>query len=142
MKLITYDKKFGILYKGSIFDINTFEKVETEKYSLIHSKQLQNLPNKDLDKEFLKALRRRFTYTKIGTTTAFHINLTQKFFVKINKDNTMNIYSGYPVFILKRLLKFIEQNVVPQNYFHSLYCAISYLLCSSVRSALWSMEVH
>ena len=136
MKLITYDKKFGILYKGSIFDINTFEKVESEKYSLIHSKQLQNLPNKDLDKEFIKALRRRFTYTKIGTTIAFHINLTQKFFVKINKDNTMNIYSGYPVFILKRLLKFIEQNVVSQNHFHSLYCAISDLLHISNRSAL------
>lgn len=112
MKLITYDKKFGILYKDSIFDINTFEKVEPEKYSLIRSKQLHNLPNKNLDKEFIKTLRRKFTYTKIGTTTAFHINLTQKFFVKINKDNTMNIYSGYSVFILKRLLKFIEQNVV------------------------------
>lgn len=142
MKLITYDKKFGILYKDSIFDINTFEKVEPEKYSLIHSKQLQNLPNKDLDKEFIKTLRRKFTYTKIGATTAFHINLTQKFFVKINKDNTMNIYSGYPVFILKRLLKFIEQNVVFQNHFHSLYCAINYLLCSGIQSALWSTEVH
>ena len=113
MKLVTYDKKFGILYKGSIFDINTFEKVEPEKYSLIHSKQLQNLPNKELDKEFMKSLRHKFPYTKIGNVTAFHINLTQKFFIKINKDNTMNIYSGYPVFILKRLLKFIEQHVVP-----------------------------
>lgn len=108
MKLVTYDKKFGILYKGSIFDINEFKEVKPEKYALIHSKQLQNLPNKDLDKEFIKALRRRFTYTKIGNVTAFHINLTQKFFVKINKNNTMNIYSGYPVFILKRFLKFIE----------------------------------
>lgn len=112
MKLITYDKKFGILYKDSIFDINTFEKVEPEKYSLVRSKQLHNLPNKNLNREFIKTLRRKFTYTKIGATTAFHINLTQKFFVKINKDNTMNVYSGYPVFILKRLLKFIEQNVV------------------------------
>lgn len=142
MKLITYDKKFGILYKGSIFDINTFEKVEPEKYSLIHSKQLQNLPNKDLNKEFLKALRRRFTYTKIGTTTAFHINLTQKFFVKVNKDNTMNIYSGYPVFVLKRFLKFIEKDVVPQDYFHSLYCAISYLLCLGIWTIVRSTEVH
>ena len=112
MKLITYDKKFGILYKGFIYDINTFEEVKPEKYSLIRSKQLHNLPNKNFDKEFIKTLRRKFTYTKIGTTTAFHINLTQKFFVKINKDNTMNIYSGYSVFILKRLLKFIKQNVV------------------------------
>lgn len=112
MKLVTYDKKFGILYKGSIFDINEFKEVKPEKYSLIHSKQLQNLPNKELDKEFMKSLRRKFPYTKIGNVTAFHINLTQKFFIKINKDNTMNIYSGYPVFVLKRLLKFIEQNVV------------------------------
>ena len=112
MKLITYDNRYGILYKNSIFDISTFEKVEPKKYSLVRSKKLQNLPNKDLDKEFIKALRRKFTYTKIGTTIAFHINFTQKFFVKINKDNTMNIYSGYPVFILKQLLKFIEQNVI------------------------------
>ena len=143
MKLVTYDNnKFGILIKDSIFDINTFEKVESNKHSLVYSKQLQNLPNKELDKEFMKSLRRKFPYTKIGNVTAFHINLTQKFFVKVNKDNTMNIYSGYPVFILKRLLKFIEQNVVPQSHFHSLYCAISYLLCSSVWSALRSMEVH
>lgn len=114
MKLVTYDNnKFGILIKDSIFDINTFEKVESNKHSLVYSKQLQNLPNKELDKEFMKSLRRKFPYTKIGNVTAFHINLTQKFFVKVNKDNTMNIYSGYPVFILKRLLKFIEQNVVP-----------------------------
>lgn len=142
MKLITYDKKFGILYKDSIFDINTFEKVEPEKYSLVRSKQLHNLPNKNLDREFIKTLRRKFTYTKIGATTAFHINLTQKFFVKINKDNTMNVYSGYPVFILKRLLKFIEQNVVFQNYFYSIYRAINYLLCSSIQSTLWSTEIH
>lgn len=114
MKLVTYDNnKFGILVKGSIFDINEFKEVKPEKYSLVYSKQLQNLPNKELDKEFMKSLRRKFPYTKIGNVTAFHINLTQKFFVKVNKDNTMNIYSGYPVFILKRLLKFIEQNVVP-----------------------------
>lgn len=142
MKLITYDKKFGILYKGSIFDLNTFEKVETEKHSLIYSKQLQNLPNKELDKEFMKSLRRKFPYTKIGNVTAFHINLTQKFFVKINKDNTMNIYSGYPVFVLKRLLKFIEQNVVSQSCIHSLYCAISYLLCPSIRTIVWSFKVY
>ena len=108
MKLVTYDKKFGILCKGSIFDINEFKEVKPEKYSLVLSKQLQNLPNKDLDKEFIKSLRRKFPYTKIGTTTVFHINLIQKFFVKVNKDNTMNIYSGYPVFVLKRFLKFIE----------------------------------
>lgn len=110
MKLVIYDKKFGILYKGSIFDINTFEKVEPKEYSLVKSGKLNNLPNKEVDNEFIKKLRRKFPYTKIGNTTAFHINLTQKFFVKVNKDNTMNIYSGYPVFILKRLCKFIEDD--------------------------------
>lgn len=108
MKLVTYDKKFGILVKGSIFDLNTFEEVKPEKYSVLKAGKLSNLPNQEVDKEFLKSLRKRFPYTKIGTTTAFHLNLQQKFFVKINKDNTMNIYSSYPIFVLKRFLKFIE----------------------------------
>ena len=110
MKLVTYDKKFGILVKGSIFDLNTFEEVKPEKYSVLKAGKLSNLPNQEIDKEFLKSLRRKFTYTKIGTTTAFHLNLQQKFFVKINKDNTMNIYSSYPIFVLKRFLKFIEDD--------------------------------
>ena len=110
MKLITYDKKFGILYKGSIFDINTFEEVKPEKYSVLKAGKLSNLSNQEVDKEFLKSLRKRFPYTKIGTTTAFHLNLQQKFFVKINKDNTMNIYSSYPIFVLKRLIKFITKD--------------------------------
>ena len=110
MKLVTYDKKFGILVKGSIFDLNTFEEVKPEKYSVLKSGKLSNLPNQEIDKEFLKSLRKRFPYTKIGTTTAFHLNLQQKFFVKINKDNTMNIYSSYPIFVLKRLIKFITKD--------------------------------
>ena len=111
MKLITYDnKKFGILIKDYILDINTFEEVKPEKYSVLRSGKLSNLPNQEIDKEFLKSLRKRFPYTKIGTTTAFHLNLQQKFFVKINKDNTMNIYSSYPIFVLKRLIKFITKN--------------------------------
>ena len=110
MKLVTYDKKFGILIKDSILDINTFEEVKPEKYSVLRSGKLSNLPNQEIDKEFLKYLRKRFPYTKIGTTTAFHLNLQQKFFVKINKDNTMNIYSSYPIFVLKRLIKFITKD--------------------------------
>ena len=111
MKLITYDnKKFGILIKDSILDINTFEEVKPEKYSVLKSGKLSNLPNQEVNKEFLKSLRKRFPYTKIGTTTAFHLNLQQKFFVKINKDNTMNVYSSYPIFVLKRLIKFITKN--------------------------------
>ena len=110
MKLVTYDKKFGILIKGSIFDLNTFEEVKPEKYSVLKSGKLSNLPNQEVDKEFLKSLRKRFPYTKIGTTTAFHLNLQQKFFVKINKDNTMNVYSSYPIFVLKRLIKFITKD--------------------------------
>lgn len=110
MKLVTYDKKFGILFKGSIFDLNTFEETKAEKYSVLKSGKLSNLPNQEVDKEFLKSLRKRFPYTKIGTTTAFHLNLQQKFFVKINKDNTMNIYSSYPIFVLKRLIKFITKD--------------------------------
>ena len=110
MKLVTYDKKFGILIKGSIFDLNTFEEVKPEKYSVLKAGKLSYLPNQEVDKEFLKSLRKRFPYTKIGTTTAFHLNLQQKFFVKINKDNTMNIYSSYPIFVLKRLIKFITKD--------------------------------
>lgn len=110
MKLVTYDKKFGILVKGSIFDLNTFEEVKPEKYSVLKAGKLSNLPNQEVDKEFLKSLRKRFPYTKIGTTTAFHLNLQQKFFVKINKDNTMNVYSSYPIFVLKRLIKFITKD--------------------------------
>ena len=110
MKLVTYDKKFGILIKGSIFDLNTFEEVKPEKYSVLKAGKLSNIPNQEVDKEFLKSLRKRFPYTKIGTTTAFHLNLQQKFFVKINKDNTMNIYSSYPIFVLKRLIKFITKD--------------------------------
>ena len=87
MKLVTYDKKFGILVKGSIFDLNTFEEVKPEKYSVLKAGKLSNLPNQEIDKEFLKSLRRKFTYTKIGTTTAFHLNLQQKFFVKIVKQS-------------------------------------------------------
>lgn len=110
MKLVTYDKKFGIFVKGSIFDLNTFEEVKPEKYSVLKAGKLSNLPNQEVDKEFLKSLRKRFPYTKIGTTTAFHLNLQQKFFVKINKDNTMNVYSSYPIFVLKRLIKFITKD--------------------------------
>lgn len=110
MKLVTYDKKFGILIKGSIFDLNTFEEVKPEKYYVLKAGKLSNLPNQEIDKEFLKSLRKRFPYTKIGTTTAFHLNLQQKFFVKINKDNTMNVYSSYPIFVLKRLIKFITKD--------------------------------
>ena len=110
MKLVSYDKKFGILIKGSIFDLNTFEEVKPIAYSVLKAGKLSNLPNQEINKEFLKSLRKRFPYTKIGTTTAFHLNLQQKFFVKINKDNTMNIYSSYPIFVLKRLLKFIEDD--------------------------------
>lgn len=111
MKLVTYDnKKFGILIKGSIYDINTFEEVKLAAYSVLKAGKLSNLPNQEVDKEFLKSLRKRFPYTKIGTTTAFHLNLQQKFFVKINKDNTMNIYSSYPIFVLKRLIKFITKD--------------------------------
>lgn len=110
MKLVTYDKKFGILVKGSIFDLNTFEEVNLKSYSILKAGKLSNLPNQEIDKEFLKFLRKRFPYTKIGTTTAFHLNLQQKFFVKINKDNTMNVYSSYPIFVLKRLIKFITKD--------------------------------
>ena len=110
MKLVTYDKKFGILVKGSIFDLNTFEEVKPEKYSVLKAGKLSNLPNQEIDKEFLKSLRRKFTYTNNGTTTAFHLNLQQKFLVKINKDNTMNVYSSYPIFVLKRLIKFITKD--------------------------------
>ena len=111
MKLVTYDnKKFGILIKDSILDINTFEEVKPEKHSVLKAGKLSNLPNQEVDKDFLKSLRKRFPYTKIGTTTAFHLNLQQKFFVKINKDNTMNIYASYPIFVLKRLIKFITKD--------------------------------
>lgn len=110
MKLITYNKKFGILVKGSIFDINTFEEVKPETYAFLHASKLQNLPNQELNKEFLKSMRKKFPYTKIDRTYVFHINLIQKFFVKINKDNTMNIYSSYPIFVLKRLIKFITKD--------------------------------
>lgn len=105
--LISNDRKYGILYKGSVFDINTFQK-ETEKtYTTLKSGKLNHLPNMELDNELIKYLRRKFPYTKINDTIVFHINWTQKFFVKINKDNTMNIYSGYPIFVLKRFIKFM-----------------------------------
>ena len=105
--LISNDKKYGILYKGSVFDVNTFQK-ETEKaYTTLKSGKLNHLPNTELDKELVKYFRRKFPYTKINDTIAFHINWTQKFFVKINKDNTMNIYSSYPIFVLKRFIKFM-----------------------------------
>jgi hypothetical protein len=108
--LISNDKKCGILYKGSVFDINSLQEIEDE-YSTLRAGKLQYLPNMELDKELIKKLRRKFPYTKIGNTYAFHLNWHQKFFVKINKDNTMNLYSGYPIFVLKRTLKFLE-NVV------------------------------
>ena len=105
--VITNNKKYGILYRGSVYDINTFEAMEAPSYSLLRSGKLHNLPNEELNEPFIKALRKKFPYTKIGNTYAFHVNWKQEFFVKINKDNTMNIYSGYPIFVLKRLLKFI-----------------------------------
>ena len=110
MKLVTYDKKFGILVKGSIFDLETFEEVKPESYTFLYASKLSNLPNQELNKDFLKNMRKKFPYTKIDRTYVFHINLIQKFFVKINKDNTMNVYSGYPIFVLKRFLKFIEDD--------------------------------
>jgi hypothetical protein len=110
MKLVSYDKKFGILIKGSIFNLETFEEVKPETYAFLHASKLQNLPNQELNKEFLKSMRKKFPYTKIDRTYVFHINLIQKFFVKINKDNTMNIYSGYPISVLKQFLKFIEKD--------------------------------
>lgn len=109
--LINNDKKCGILYKGSVFDINSLQEIEGE-YTTLRAGKLQHLPNMKLDMELIKKLRRKFPYTKIGNTYAFHLNWHQKFFVKINKDNTMNIYAGYPIFVLKRTLKFLETNVL------------------------------
>ena len=106
--LINNDKKYGIFYKGSVFDINSLQKTEGE-YNTLKVGKLQHLPNMELDMELIKKLRRKFPYTKISNTYAFHINWNQKFFVKVNKDNTMNVYSGYPIFVLKRTLKFIEK---------------------------------
>jgi hypothetical protein len=109
--LINNDRKYGILYKDSVFDINSLQEIEGE-YTTLKVSKLQHLPNAELDMELIKKLRRKFPYTKIGNTYAFHLNWHQKFFVKINKDNTMNIYSGYPIFVLKRILKFLETNVL------------------------------
>jgi hypothetical protein len=109
MKLIISDnKKYGILRKGSVFDINTFEIIDVNKYYNLRSGKLQHLPNKEFDKELFRKAKGLFPYTTVGNTYVFHINLRQKFFIKINKDNTMNIYSGYPIFVLKRLIKFID----------------------------------
>lgn len=109
--LINNDRKYGILYKGSVFDINSLQKIEGE-YTTLRAGKLQHLPNMELDKELIKKLRRKFPYTKIGNTYAFHLNWHQKFFVKVNKDNTINFYSGYPIFVLKRILKFLKTNVI------------------------------
>ena len=85
--LISNDRKYGILYKGSVFDINSLQEIEGE-YTTLKVSKLQHLPNAELDMELIKKLRRKFPYTKIGNTYAFHLNWHQKFFVKINKDNT------------------------------------------------------
>ena len=59
MKLVTYDKKFGILVKGSIFDLNTFEEVKPTAYSVLKAGKLSNLPNQEINKEFLKNMRKK-----------------------------------------------------------------------------------
>ena len=132
IKLLINDRKYGILYKGSIFDINSLQEIEGE-YTTLKVGKLQHLPNAELDMELIKKLRRKFPYTKIGNTYAFHLNWHQKFFVKINKDNTMNIYAGYPIFVQKRLLKFL-QNVIPQN---SVYNVFS-IVCGVLHFTIWT----
>lgn len=102
------NKKIGFLYKNTLYDINSFDELDTESYSTLKSGKLCNLPLQPFDKDFISELKSTFPYTKIGRTYAFHINWIQKFFIRINEDNTMNIYSGYPVWILKRLLSFIK----------------------------------
>jgi hypothetical protein len=104
------DKKIGFLYKSKLYDINSFNKLDTESYSNLKSSKLHNLPLQPINIDFISELKSTFPYTKIGKTYVFHLNWTQKFFVRINEDNTMNIYSGYPIWILKRLLSFIKYN--------------------------------
>lgn len=107
--VITDDGKYGILHKDVVFDINTFNELSSNNISNVKSGKLHNLPLQPIDKDFISKLKSKFPYTKIGRTYAFHLNWIQKFFIRINENNTMNIYSGYPVWILKRLLSFINR---------------------------------
>ena len=105
--IVTSDKKYGILQKNSIFDVNSFQELPLTEFSDLRSGRFNHLPNEAIDNTMLRLLRRKFPYTKIHSIYVFHINWKQKFYVKLNKDNTMNIYSGYPTFVLKRFLKFV-----------------------------------
>ena len=104
--VVTNDKKYGLLHKGSVLDVNTFEPIYTNDFTTLRSGRFNKITSeKDLD--FVKHLKSKFPYTTIGNVIAFHINWKQKFFIRMNKDEKMIIYSGYPLFILKRLMSFI-----------------------------------
>lgn len=104
-KLIcTNTKQYGILYQDSVFDLNTFEPIKCEKYSLLRPGKFKHF-SKELDDDFIKLLKKNFPYTLINKTLVIHINWKQKFF--IGKD----IYSAYPIWVIKRLLKFIQNEI-------------------------------
>ena len=104
--VITNDKKYGLLHKGSVLDINTFKPINTNNFTALKSGKFNNMEvDKDLD--LIKHLRSRFPYTTIGNVIAFNINWKQKFFIRLSKGDKMTIYSGYPLFVLKRLIAYI-----------------------------------
>lgn len=104
--VVTNDKKYGLLHKGSVLDINTFNPIDTNNFTALKSGKFNNMEvDKDLD--LIKYLRRQFPYTTVGNVIAFNINWKQKFFIRLSKGDKMTIYSGYPLFVLKRLIAYI-----------------------------------
>lgn len=109
--VVTNDKKYGLLHKGFVLDINTFEPIDTNNFTTVKSGRFNEMIS-DKDLSFVKHLKSQFPYTTIGNVIAFHINWKQKFFIRISKGDKMTIYSGYPLFILKRLISFINNVLV------------------------------
>lgn len=126
------DKKIGFLYKTKLYDINSFDKINVESYSTLKSGKLHNLPLQPVNIDFIAELKSTFPYTKIGKTYAFHLNWTQKFFIRINENDTMNIYSGYPVWVLKRLLSFIKYEPTYRYKINDKVEFVIHLVCSDV----------
>ena len=103
MKLITYDKKFGILVKGSIFDLNTFEEVKPESYTFLHANRLQNLPNQDLNKDFLKNMACK------TTLKTFAMNHKVESEIWLNEKHDINFLEENKEILVEKYFEFLKK---------------------------------
>lgn len=113
IKLVYSNKQYGFIYENQMFDVNTLEKIDCNKYVLIKpelniSEELYSTRNK----EFIKKLKSLFPYTKLhDDIIKYNLNWEQSFIIIDHKDMNL-IISEYPTHVIKQLIKFIENVVI------------------------------